>query len=53
MSDQLIEADYFVVGTGASAMAFVDTLLTDTVRAGTGTMHTLSSGFTGRQPYTG
>jgi hypothetical protein len=30
MSDQLIEADYFVVGTGASAMAFVDTLLTET-----------------------
>lgn len=30
MSADLIETDYFVVGTGASAMAFVDTLLTET-----------------------
>lgn len=30
MSIETIEADYVVVGTGATAMAFVDTLLTET-----------------------
>jgi hypothetical protein len=30
MHSELIETDYLVVGAGAAAMAFVDTILSDT-----------------------
>jgi len=30
MQSELIETDYLVVGAGAAAMAFVDTILSDT-----------------------
>ena len=58
-----IEADYLVIGAGATAMAFVDTLVSETAAtvvvvdrnhrpAGTGPPPTRSCGCTNRRPTT-
>ena len=64
MDTNPIETDYLVVGAGATAMAFVDTLLSEyltrrsswwigtTGPAATGTTPTLSSGCTNLPPST-
>ena len=64
VADGTLETDYLVIGGGATAMAFVDTLLDETdapdrdgrpamtIPVAIGTTHTPSSAFTSRRPTT-